>query len=152
MIANPKVMDRAISAFEEVRKLPHLSNLNLLGSALYLPNPTDIDIGALLHPGYSLAQYGVMLAERGWQLQGNYHGAGPTWNSFTKGDVNLLVMTSRERMEKFVLAMRVCEGLQLKERGDRIIVCQIIRDGMDPDTARMIARDLIKNQESFPRS
>lgn len=144
MIANNKVAARVEAAFAEILTLPNLRRVTLLGSALYLPNPTDIDIGALLSPGIYLSQYTFFLAEKGWTAHCGYFGQGPTWHSFTKNGINLLVMTDRDRLDKFTLAMRVCEGLHLTSKKDRIIVCQIIRDGAEPGEAKMIADEQMK--------
>jgi hypothetical protein len=57
MIANAHVQELVNAAFRKVQGLNHLRNITLLGSALYLPEPNDIDIGALLVPGVSLSSY-----------------------------------------------------------------------------------------------
>lgn len=128
-----KTLDRIEEAFAITKQIPGVHSHVLLGSAMYMPLPNDIDIGVLLDEGLELGTFIQDLAKQGWNLHGDYHGVGPTWNSVTKDGINLLVMTEPERMYLFKRAMEVCKALRIPDRVTRVAICQIVRDGLEAD-------------------
>lgn len=110
------------------RKLPGAIHVELLGSALYLENPNDIDIGVLVEDFSKFMQDRLV---EGWESTGDYSMSGTDWGSIHLGKINMIVMADPDRMERFHLAMQVCKYLNLTEKKDRIAVCQIVRDKVD---------------------
>lgn len=94
------------------------------------PAPTDTDLDVLVKVPYiesscpapfSLnkyrAMYDVLMADR-WTLGGSGDGDGE-FESWTKGEVNLILTDSSEFYDKFLAATSVCTRLNLMNKEDR---------------------------------
>lgn len=125
------------NAGEIVGTLPNVIDSALIGSAYYLPNPTDIDIAILVDsPNIWTYEYDNFIASgvpnEGWHRCSEYdkpeRGIQPTWTSVRRGNLNFMMTVSKEFFDGYVTAMEVCKALNLTEKTDRIKVCQIVRD------------------------
>lgn len=113
---------------ELVHKMDGVLHCELMGSAMYLENPNDIDIGVLVELFGDFMQARL---EEGWESCGDYSMSGSDWGSIRKGKINLIVMADPARMERFHAALQVCKYLELKDKKDRVAVCQIVRDKLE---------------------
>lgn len=136
----------------------------LVGSALYHPDPKDLDFLVLVKGdgfftgpphlnkmpiGESLdallngevAEHQRPAAPRWafgpeWQLcGGEYDDQDDKWGALRNGPVNLIVTVDPEWYANAKLANEVCCALKLMDKGDRIVVYRVIRDGDTADAA-----------------
>jgi hypothetical protein len=122
------LQSRIDQALTTHRWMAGVTHAEVLGSALFMENPRDIDIGVLVTDFQDFMEARM---EEGWEACGDYSMSGTDWGSIRKGDINLIVMSDPARMEAFHLAMQVCKYLNLTDKKDRVAVCQIVRDKVD---------------------
>ena len=122
------LQSRIDQALTTHRWMEYVTHAEVLGSALFMENPNDIDIGVVVT---NFQEFTQARLEDGWETCGDYSMSGSDWGSIRKGEINLIVMADPDRMERFHLAMQVCKYLNLTEKADRVAVCQIVRDKVD---------------------
>jgi hypothetical protein len=123
------------AAEKELRALPFVVDVALIGSAMYLPNPADIDFALLIDEfnGQGAVDYANALLKTGWIACSEYDGVGGTWCAVRRDRLNLMVTHDRTFFDGYKLAMEVCKVLRLEEKQDRIDVCSVVRDGKKAD-------------------
>lgn len=132
---------RTLQGHSRVRKFA------MVGSAVYHPAPNDVDFLVLV-TGDSFTCFGEdtpndlsMAAPRwafgdDWELcSGEYDDQDDKWGAIRKGVVNLVITVDEGWYERMLLSSKVCEVLELMDKGDRIAVHRVIRDGYEPDVA-----------------
>lgn len=106
----------------------------MVGSCLYHPSPKDIDFIVLVDkPDFSVARW--MFGDEFELCGGEYDDQDSKWGAIRKGLVNLIVTVDEAWYERMLLASRVCEALELMDKGDRIVVHRVVRDGYSPEEA-----------------
>lgn len=125
-----------------LEKHPKVLACTMVGSALYHPEPQDIDFLVLLNaPRFFPADEDDMLAGRWafgseWALCGEYDDQDENiWGALRNGKANLIVTVNRGWYDLMVLSSKVCEALKLMDKGDRIVVHRVVRDGYEPHEA-----------------
>lgn len=100
---------------------------DIIGSALFSDDPADLDIA--VGTNYVPVIYQTLVEEIGWKMCTEYD-TGPDfrWFSCRKGMVNLMVSDDAEWLSNYILAAKVNALLKLEDKGQRIAVCQLIRD------------------------
>lgn len=124
-----------------IRSLPHIAEFALIGSAMYLPDPNDVDFAVLLdtsceHQNDAMSRASSMAGIDGWELCGDYDTATGAWCAVRKGNLNLMLTHDRKFYDGYKLAMEVCKVLRLTNKEDRMAVCRVVRDGIPADTVR----------------
>jgi len=94
------------------------------------PTTTDEDFLVLDEKGTA----GMLFSElsRSWYIEGDFEGNYEDCNNFwsmRKGSVNVILCTSKEFYDKFVLATQVAKKLNLLEKADRVLLFQAILYG-----------------------
>lgn len=147
---------RAIAeALAEVRAMPGVSDVRLIGSALYLPSPKDHDFAVLVPVQSQFLGLQQSLAEQvnPWSFcSEDYKDMTAEWTSLRRNSVNLMITQSLQFFNDYCKAMEVCKVLNLVHKRDRIAVCQIIRDGKTADdilAARKIADALFDDEDDL---
>lgn len=135
----------------------------LIGSALYHPEPKDLDFLVLVrgdsfftgppHPNkraideqapdleFALLDDATSKAPRwafgaDWQLcGGEYDDQDDKWGAIRNGPVNLIVTVDPAWYARAQMANEVCHALRLMDKEDRIAVYHVIRDGYSADEA-----------------
>jgi hypothetical protein len=124
----------------DVRNMPRLNGVALAfhGGSRVMCNPppsdTDDDYIVLVHSG-SWAVLIDELKRDGWILGGSdfLHTAGDSmFQSYTKGDVNLILTGDTSWYQKMLLATKTCMAINLLDKRERIIVFQAIVYGNAP--------------------
>lgn len=109
------------------------------------PTNTDQDVVVLVadilataswegRPGSAMKEYAAMssgLASCGWCVGGSGEGD-DDFESWTKGDINLILTADVDFYEKFVTATTVCQDLNIMEKHKRKMVFQAILYGNRP--------------------
>lgn len=109
------------------------------------PTNTDQDVIVLVadilatasrerRPGSAMKEYAAMssgLASSGWCVGGSGEGD-DDFESWTKGDINLILTADNDFYEKFVTATTVCQNLNIMEKHKRQMVFQSILYGNRP--------------------
>lgn len=127
MIINVKAL-RAEAA-HLLSNLADVKKYALIGSAMYLPDPNDIDFAVLID-GDDAVKFATDLEDSGWGMCGDYDtGKDALWCAIRKGKINLMITRSQDFYDKYLAAMEVCKALHLIDKRDRIAVCAIVRDG-----------------------
>lgn len=126
MIMNiPKEIAEASSSLSQ---LPRVIKWALIGSALYMAHAADVDFIVLVND--DAIKYAQELVETGWaRCCGDYDNRDMSWTSIRRGNVNLMITHDSAFYGRYERAMQVCKYLQLTNKGDRVAVCQIVRDG-----------------------
>lgn len=95
------------------------------------PPPEDTDDDYLI---LATSSVHYTLLKQGWSLGGSdfMHTANDKFQSYTKGEVNLIVTHDGLFFSGFVLATKVCTELNLLEKKDRIVLFQAILYGNAP--------------------
>lgn len=114
-----------------VAALPGVIDHALIGSAMYLPTPNDVDF-AVLVPDDCIS-FADQLARDGWGNCGEYDSTEGVWCAIRREGLNLMVTHDRGFFDRYKTAMEVCKALRLEHKEDRIAVCQIVRDGLTAD-------------------
>lgn len=72
-----------------------------------------------------------------WHLcAGEYSDTDDSWGAIRKGVVNLIVTVDPEWYSRALTANEVCVALKIADKGDRIVVYRVIRDGYDAAQAQ----------------
>ncbi len=121
---------------DELRKMPEVEKYSIVGSSLYLPNPNDVDFCVLLRAGRDPCLYASQLAADGWGHCGEYDEQDGRWCAIRRGYLNLMLTNDPKWFDGYVLAMEVCEALNLQDKADRIVVCRVVRDGYNATEAK----------------
>jgi len=139
-----------------LEKHPKVLACTMVGSALYHPKPNDIDFLVLVDAssffptGEEASPAGRWLFGPDWDTcAGEYDDQDSTWGALRKGKANLIVTVNRGWYDRMVLASKVCEALKLMDKGDRIVVHRVVRDGYEPHEAMRAATGTL--QEIGPR-
>jgi hypothetical protein len=113
---------------------PRVKSFCLVGSSLYVEAPNDVDFLVLTsHTGFSEAHSEDF---DNWQLcGGQYDDQTDKWGAVRKGAVNLIITTDSAWFSRCKLASDVCHALKLQDKGDRIVVHRVVRDGYSPEEA-----------------
>lgn len=119
-----------------IQTLPHVADSALIGSALYLPEASDVDYAVMLADGVDALQYLTGMREHGWELCSEYDTSLGEWGAARRGNLNLMVTHSRKFFDGYKLAMEVCKVLRLTSKDDRIAVCRVVRDGFSAEKVR----------------
>lgn len=116
--ANPKVVDFCVA-----------------GSALYHPEPKDLDF-LVLCEGDNFTTDARWAFGSEFALCGvEYDDQGTQWGALRAGEVNLIVTVDPEWYKRAKLANEVCAALKLLDKGDRIVTYRVIRDGYNAEEA-----------------
>lgn len=119
-----------ITAERLLRNWTCAEKYQLVGSAMYMQNPNDVDYLILLKPATDPNYIAKELEIReNWVISKIESPDSPKFISIRNGNLNFLITTDREYYYGFVRAMEVCLALKLECKADRIKVCRIIRDG-----------------------
>ena len=125
--------------------IPKAVRARLIGSAMYLPTPSDIDVLVQVLPSTSLRTIHDTLCDKGFTSCSNYDEQfGPDQGEtiiLRDAFLNLIVTRNEKFYERFGAAMEVCKALTLTEKVDRVTVCKIVRDGMNAVDARRDAEE-----------
>jgi hypothetical protein len=72
----------------------------------------------------------------GWiTCGGEYDDQDDKWGAIRKDNVNLIVTVDPAWYERAKLANEVCYALRLQDKGDRVVVYRVVRDGYDQQQA-----------------
>lgn len=114
-----------------IASLPNVIDSALIGSAMYLPNPADIDFLVLIED--NAMNRAKDMEGDGWGKCGEYDSEEGVWCAIRRKEVNLILTHDPGRFARFKTSMEVCKALHLEHKEDRIAVCQIVRDGKTAD-------------------
>lgn len=114
-----------------ISTLPNVLDSALIGSALYMADAKDVDFAILIDG--NAVDYATALTVKGFNLCSDYDVREGMWDSVRKGNLNLMITHSSEFFRGYKTAMEVCKALRLTNKADRIMVCQIVRDGLTAD-------------------
>jgi hypothetical protein len=116
-----------------------VKKFQLVGSALYHPEPKDLDFLVLVdHKDFLMGARWAFGSE--WDLCGDYDLTGDLWGAIRKGNVNLILTVDAAWYDRAALANEVCHTLKLMDKADRMAVYRVIRDGRkadDPELRRL---------------
>jgi hypothetical protein len=118
-----------------VGALAEVQSFALIGSALYLPDAHDVDFAVLINPTLNAIDYSAQMVRDGWGNCGEYDGVGGIWAAVRRGNLNLMVTHDPEFYKGYLTAMEVCKALSLRNKHERVAVCQIVRDGKTAEEA-----------------
>lgn len=118
-----------------VGALAEVQAFALIGSALYLPDAQDVDFAVLINPTLNAIDYSSQMVRDGWGNCGEYDGVGGIWAAVRRGNLNLMVTHDPEFYKGYLTAMEVCKVLGLRNKHERVAVCQIVRDGKTAEEA-----------------
>jgi hypothetical protein len=131
-----------LTAHEEAQGL----QFSIVGSAVYMPDPKDVDIAVLLSEGSRLSDFctmisaskGSLLQGRGWDYCGEQYEfqQQDKWQAMRKGNINLLITVDKEWYVDACTASDVCAALNLQSKGDRVRVHRVVRERMSWESAR----------------
>lgn len=131
---------------------PRVKNFQLVGSSL-IDEDTAKDLDVLVLTDHAAFMSGSEDAGDGvtmscddhsarwafgteWSvIGGRYDDQTDKWGSLRSGDVNLIVTVDPEWYSRAVIANEVCCALKLLDKGDRIVVYRVIRDGYNAEQA-----------------
>lgn len=114
-----------------ISTLPNVLDSALIGSALYMTDAKDVDFAILIDG--NATDYATALTVEGFDLCSDYDVREGAWDAVRKGNLNLMITHSSEFFRGYKTAMEVCKALRLTNKADRIMVCQIVRDGLTSD-------------------
>lgn len=138
---------------------PLVLDFELIGSACYHPEPKDIDFLVLVKdapppsdqplndiledtvldefaPGQGFLCGARWAFGPEWELcSGEYDDQDDKWGAIRKDNLNLIVTVDEGWFERAKLANEVCCALKLMDKGDRVVVYQVVRDGYTADEA-----------------
>lgn len=124
-------------------EIPEVVKFRLIGSALYLPDPKDLDIAVLLRQSRVFETFTCFTFEEHlktfdrWESCSDYEVGGKfgDWCSVRRGNVNLMITQSVPFFEGYAKAMEICKALNLQTKYERVIVCMMVRDGLSANEA-----------------
>lgn len=111
----------------------------IVGSALYLPDPTDVDFVVELNTDCFAWASDLLNSAQNWTVCGDYDTREGRWLAVRNGFVNLMLTHDPKFFDGYVLAMEVSKALNLQSKAERIAVCRVIRDGCPAYEARIAA-------------
>jgi hypothetical protein len=106
-----------------------------VGSAVYMEEAKDLDVLVLYDAPSFLTDARWAFGPDWYLCAGEYSDTDESWGAIRKGAVNLIITVDRAWYDGMLKASRVCEALGLQDKGDRIIVHRIVRDGYDATDA-----------------
>lgn len=139
------LQEKIAKGTEIVKSLPGVKSWSLIGSAMYLDTAKDVDFAVLLDWDQDPETYAMNLHEKGWGRCGDYDDVAG-WFSVRNAEFNLMITGTEDWFKRYVQAMHVCAALRLERKFDRVMVCRIVRDGFDAETAR--AHTAVKYDEN----
>lgn len=107
----------------------------LVGSAAYCLHPNDVDYAALFGPDDDFQSFVEDCYATGWtecRAENGKKYDQTNWTILRRGPLNFLLTQDREQYMLYTRAMRVCRALNLRDKAQRVLVCQIIQDGVNP--------------------
>jgi hypothetical protein len=120
----------------------------IVGSARYLDEAKDLDFLVLAEGHAFMAltnangdwdddhQSVRWMFGSDWTLcGGEYDDQTDKWGAIRNGNVNLIVTVERDWYDRMKVASEVCTALKLADKGDRIVVHRVIRDGYSAEEA-----------------
>lgn len=110
-------------------EMPGVLDFELIGSATYIPEPSDVDFAVMLSANEDAMEYATQLCSVGWDICGDYDAKDGKWCAVRRGDINFMLTHDFGFFERYKAAMEVCKALRLQHKQDRIAVCRIVRDG-----------------------
>lgn len=133
----------AAEAERIIAGLPRVLASRMIGSATYLPDPSDVDYLVHVDTSWATEYVGAHLAA--FMNCGEYDTADGAWAAVRKGDLNIIVTTDAQFYNLFGRATEVCKALQLVHKDQRVAVCQIVRDGKTAEQVNVYSqhRDLL---------
>jgi hypothetical protein len=121
-----------------IRALPGVVSFALIGSASYLPEEAnDVDFAVLIAPPHDAMGYTGDLASNGWGRCGEYDTRDGNWAAVRRDYLNFMVTHDPAFFERYKVATEVCKALKLRNKAERIAVCQIVRDGKTATEVRL---------------
>lgn len=111
-----------------IATLDGVQEFSLIGSALYMPDANDVDFAVRIDPSMNAVDFASKLHNDGWGNCGEYDGVGGIWAAIRRENLNLMVTHDADFYAGYVTAMEVCKALGLRNKHERIAVCQIVRD------------------------
>lgn len=130
---NQEVADAIIDGTKMLETLPGVRKFSLIGSAMYLPDPADVDFAVLLNKGTDPIDYATSLDDQGWGRCGNYDANDSLWAAVRKDSLNFMLTADEGFYVRYLRAMDVCKALHLTDKMQRTAVCAIVRDGVKPE-------------------
>jgi hypothetical protein len=130
-----KFFGLCVDTIQMLKDEPRVIKYAPVGSALYLDEAKDLDFLVLVDTGGA-----SWLPARWWfdgftLCGGEYDDQTEKWGATRKGLVNLIITVDPEWYSRMLTASAVCEALKLTDKGDRIVVHRVVRDGYDPEAA-----------------
>lgn len=121
-----------------IESLPHVQAFSLIGSATYMPEGKvgDVDFAVLLEDDRNAIEYMSSMRADAWMLCGEYDDKLCEWGAVRRGAINLIVTHSRTFYDGYLLATEVCKVLDLRDREQRVAVCQVVRDKKKAEEVR----------------
>jgi hypothetical protein len=140
---------------------PLVLDFQLVGSAVYHPEPKDVDFLVLVKdlPPRQKRSIGDQLEDildgdvpagmgpgflcgarwafgPDWTLcAGEYDDQNDEWGAIRRGGLNLIITIDPEWYKRAAVANEVCAALKLMDKGDRVVVYRVIRDGYTAEQA-----------------
>jgi hypothetical protein len=143
-----RFLKEAIQIATELTANKKVLKFDVVGSATFCEEANDLDIIVLADaPGFLCAPDEVdggdyvsrcarWMFGCGWDVPATrYDGENDQWGTLRKGNVNLIVTISPKFYDGMKLASEVCTALKLKDKGDRVVVHRIVRDGFSAEAA-----------------
>jgi hypothetical protein len=118
-----------------IATLAGVEEFALIGSAMYLPDANDVDFAVLITPELNAVDFASQMHQDGWGNCGEYDGVGGIWAAIRRNKLNLMVTHDAAFYKGYVTAMEVCKALGLRNKHERVAVCQIVRDGKTAEEA-----------------
>lgn len=135
-------------AFAVSAQLQGMLAIEMVGSARYLPDPKDVDYVILFDSPQLMSTAAEVLMDEGWTPESQYFGTG-VFFVLRQGHFNFILTATATWYSDYIVAAKTCETLLLKEKRDRIIVNQIIRDKRSPEDAKCIADAWVRRNASY---
>lgn len=141
---SPELQFEIDQAIREAHCLvPDMREWALIGTALWAPNPNDIDVLVLVPESYDMHVATNTLLLQGFEMCSKYdaHSNAQTTDVLIvrRDRLNLIITRDAQHFDNFRRAMEVCAALRLERKVDRVTVCKIVRDGYDAREARSAA-------------
>lgn len=125
-----------VAASSEFAECKHIKEFDLVGSAVYHPEPKDIDFLVLIEDEDVLSAARYLPGMQSWTTKtGEYDDEDGKWGSFRAGNINVILTVDKGWYDRAKLANEVCHALKLMDKGDRIVVYRVIRDGYTAEQA-----------------
>lgn len=139
------VLENVLQGTEYLSKCAAVKEFCLVGSAIYHPEPKDVDFLVYIEQtpdpdlGYDALAARFLLDGPYWYTLANeYDDQTGQWcalRSSTFKDINLILTVDKGWYDRAKLANEVCHALKLMDKGDRVVVYRVVRDGDNAEMA-----------------